>query len=567
MQSPIANRPKSATEWQTINWTAENRRVKNLRARIFRATQTGDYRKVRSLQKLMLRSRANTLISVRRATQQNAGKNTPGVDKITVKTPKARGLLTDKLMEFQSWRAQPTRRVYIPKKNGNLRPLGIPTIMDRCIQARVKNALEPEWEAKFEAMSYGFRPGRSAHDAILDIWLTASKGQKVWVLDADIRGAFDNIGHIPLLQSISGFPALGLVKQWLKSGYVDRGVKHETDAGTPQGGIISPLLANIALYGMEDCLSIKYEYVTERWRRKTGPYTIVRYADDFVVLTLTRELAETARDKLQEWLKLRGLELSEEKTRIVNLSEGFDFLGFNIREWATTRKTRGKVLLTKPSKDSVDALKKRLSAEWRQLRGQSAEKVVKRINPIILGWANYFRSGASVETFQAIDHHNHICAMRWMKRTHPNKSGTWRINQYFGMFRPRSRNKWVFGVKETGLHMVKASWTSIKRHVKVKGYASPDDSSLRKYWENRRKVDGRLNMFASRIASRQNYACPICGQALLNGEELHRHHLIRDVTNSARNNPNNMRIIHLMCHQQIHSPKYLAKAMKRGLLV
>ncbi|WP_407541938.1 reverse transcriptase N-terminal domain-containing protein [Deinococcus radiomollis] len=201
MQFPIANRPKSATEWQTINWAAENRRVKNLRARIFKATQAGDDRKVRSLQKLMLRSRANTLMSVRRATQQNAGKHTPGIDKITVKTPKARGLLTDKLMEFQPWRAQPTRRVYIPKKNGKVRPLGIPTIMDRCIQARVKNALEPEWEAKFEPTSYGFRPGRSTHDAILDIWLTACKGRKTWVLDADIRGAFDNISHAPYVIS------------------------------------------------------------------------------------------------------------------------------------------------------------------------------------------------------------------------------------------------------------------------------------------------------------------------------------------------------------------------------
>jgi RNA-directed DNA polymerase len=567
MQLPIANRPKSATEWQTINWAAQNRRVKNLRARIFKATQAGDDRKVRSLQKLLLRSRANTLMSVRRATQQNAGKYTPGLDKITVKTPKARGLLTDELMEFQPWRAQPTRRVYIPKKNGKLRPLGIPTIMDRCIQARVKNALEPEWEAKFEPTSYGFRPGRSTHDAILDIWLTVSKGRKTWVLDADIRGAFDNIGHAPLLQSISGFPALGLVKQWLKAGYVDGGMKHETDAGTPQGGIISPLLANIALHGMEDCLSISHKQAAYRTIRKRGPYTIVRYADDFVVLTLTRELAETARDKLREWLQPRGLELSEEKTCIVNLSEGFDFLGFNIREWATIRKTRGKVLLTKPSKDSVNALKKRLSAEWKKLRGQNAEAVVKRINPVIRGWANYFRIGASSETFQAIDHHNHICAMRWIKSTHPHKSMTWRTDQYFGMFHPGSRDKWVFGVKETGFHLVKASWIPIKRHVKVKGYASPDDSSLKEYWETRRKAGDQLDTFTSRLASKQNYACPICGQALLNGEELHRHHLIRDVANSARNNLKNIRIIHLMCHQQIHSPKYLAKAMKKGLLV
>lgn len=565
----IANRPKSTTDWQTINWSAETLRVENLRKRIFKATQAGDYRKVRNLQKLMLRSRANTLMSVRRATQHNAGKNTPGVDKVTVKTPKARGKLVDELMEFKPWRALPSRRVYIPKKNGKLRPLGIPTIMDRCIQGRVKNALEPEWEAKFESTSYAFRPGRSQHDALLDIWLTVSKGRKIWVLDADIRGAFDNIGHEPLMQSISGFPAKGLVKQWLKSGYVEEGIKHETDSGTPQGGIISPLLANIALHGMEECLNIRYKYhKTDGWQKKTGPYAIVRYADDFVVLADSRENAEIARSKLEEWLKVRGLEFSTEKTRIVNVSEGFDFLSFNIREYVSARKTRGKVILTRPSKDAVNALKRRLSEEWKALVGHNVMSVIKKLNPIITGWANYFRAGVSSEVFRTIDDHNHTLALRWTKRTYPHKTKAWRTAQYFGMLKAGSRNKWVFGdVKKPGTHLKKMAWTGIQRHVKVKGYASPDDGSLKHYWEARRNKGTAIQKNESKIASIQKYVCPVCERSLLNGEELQRHHLIRDVNDSARNLSKNQRIVHLMCHQQIHDPKNLRQSLEKGLLV
>jgi RNA-directed DNA polymerase len=555
----VVNGPERHTDWQGVDWRKANKRVRNLRQRIFRATQEGNWRKVQSLQKLMLRSYSNTLMSVRRVTQVNQGKRTPGVDKVIIKTPAARGRMVDLLMTTQPWRARPARRVYIPKANGKQRPLGIPTVLDRCLQARVKNALEPSWEARFEGISYGFRPGRGCHDAITEIYLLARPNKrKKWVVDADIKGAFDNIDHVQLLRTIGPVPGRELIKQWLKAGYVDKGVFHETVAGTPQGGVISPLLANIALHGMEQALSVKYNKQGEI----RGPRAVVRYADDFVVFCESSEDAETVIHILKEWLKQRGLTLSPEKTKIVHLTEGFDFLGYTIRHHKDSRTNTGWKLLITPSEDSVRKIRDKLRAEWRKVRGRNAEAVCRQLNPIIRGWGNYHRVVVAARVFDGLDHWMYERASKWARNSHRNKSSSWILHQYWDPTNPEPAERWTFRHRASGTFLQKFRWMYIKRHVLVRGTASPDDSRLKDYWRGRmaRKA-AMLSPSRKKLSQRQDHVCPRCGDSLFNGEDIHAHH-VQPQGKSGPNTYENLRLEHLYCHQQEHRSN---RENKRGL--
>jgi RNA-directed DNA polymerase len=327
----VVNGPEGGIlDWLSVDWQQVEHDVTRLRQRIFAASQAGDLVRVRNLQRLMLRSHANALSSVRRVTELNAGRKTAGIDGNVVVTAPGKAQLADWVQHHdRAWEPKAVKRVYIAKSNGKRRPLGIPVIADRALQAQVVNALEPEWEARFEPKSYGFRPGRGCHDAI-DVIHKTAKGKyskRQWVLDADLAAAFDRIDHAHLLGALGGFPAKGLIEKWLKAGVIENGRFAPSEEGTPQGGVVSPVLLNVALHGMEEAAGVRYQQTgVHAGRTMTGSPVVVRYADDLVALCVSREQAEMVKSRLAGWLAPRGLIFNEDKTRVVSLSEGFDFL-------------------------------------------------------------------------------------------------------------------------------------------------------------------------------------------------------------------------------------------------
>lgn len=465
---------KQADDWFSINWKSVEKRVTNLRQRIYRATERAQWKKVRSLMKLMLRSYSNLLLSVRRVTQTNQGKKTPGVDRQVVSSPKGKMALVRRMLDYSLWQAQPVRRIYIPKAGGK-RPLGIPTIKNRVAQAIVKNALEPSWEARFEPHSYGFRPGRSCHDAIEQCWRRLNKNSlDRWVLDADIKGAFDNISHEYIVKAVGPVPGRELIKQWLKAGYVEAEILHETTSGVPQGGVISPLLANIALDGMQQLLKGKFGYI--------------RYADDFVVTAKSKEQIEAIVPVLKEWLQQRGLVMHQEKTRIASINDGFNFLGFSIRHY-------GGKCLVKPQKDKVLLLLRNIR-EWLSANKQiEAWRVIRKLNPILIGWTNYYKSAVSKDTFCYVAHEVWKALWKWCLRRHPRKGKDWVKRKYFGNSHGRA---WVFHATASGftaaerMQLVNINRIAIERHTKVRGQASPDNPDLKEYWQKRNTNKRRL---------------------------------------------------------------------------
>jgi RNA-directed DNA polymerase len=512
-----ANGPEDeALDWDAVDWRAAEDRVRRLRQRIFAATRAGDHKRVRSLQKLMLRSLSNTLVSVRQVTERNAGRLTPGVDGRLARSAAGKERLVIEI-QWSPRRARPVRRVFIPKANGKLRPLGIPVISDRAQQARVRNALEPEWEARFEPKSYGFRPGRGCHDAIEAIYqvVKGKDPKRQWVLDADLQGAFDHIDHGFVLGQLGAFPGRGMIRSWLEAGVMDDGRFAPTEEGAPQGGVISPLILNIALQGMETAAGVRY-YKRSRGGIETAPNSpvLVRYADDLLAFCHSREHAEQVKQQLAEWLRPRGLAFNEAKTQIVHVNQGCDFLGFNVRRY------HDRLPLIKPSDDAVRRIRLRLRTEMRSLLGSNAGSVMRKLTPIIRGWAAYYRIGVSSEVFSALDDYMWKLLYKWAKRTHPNKSRRWRVDRYFGRFNRSRNNRWVFGDKDTGAYLPKFAWTKIVRHVMVTGTASPDDPELARYWADRRgkQHNGPLSTLLLAKLKAQRGRCPLCGTLLLHAD-------------------------------------------------
>ena len=464
-------------DWNQIDWRTVNVNVRRLQARIAKATQEGRWGKVRSLQHLLTRSYSGKALAVKRATD-NRGKRTPGVDGAIWKSP-ARKATAIRELRQRGYQPQPLRRLNIPKSNGEMRPLGIPTMKDRAMQALYLLALSPVAETTGDGCSYGFRPYRSPADAIGKCFVLLSRATSPqWVLEGDIEACFDRIDHNWLLANVP--TERSVLRKWLKAGFMDRSMLHPTDAGAPQGGIVSPALANLALDGLEGLLR---QHFPQRRRHKVN---LVRYADDFIITGATSEvLANEVRPLVERFLAQRGLRLAPKKTVISHVDVGFDFLGQNVRKY------RG-VMLIMPSRKSVHTFLENVRKVIRENGASSAGRLVVALNPIVRGWANYHRHVVSSRRFSSVDHAIWMALWRWARRRHPGRNALWVKRKYFPAHGTRN---WVLAgefVDRSGatriVRLCQASDVLIRRHRLIRGDANPFDPAWSDYLQRRRRT-------------------------------------------------------------------------------
>ena len=468
------------TRWHSINWGKCEREVRKLQVRIVKALKANRVGRVRSLQHILVNSFAAKALAVRRVTS-NKGGSTAGVDGETWLTDEERYKAISSLTS-RGYKTKPLRRVYIPKKNGKMRPLGIPTIRDRAMQALYLMALEPVAETMADRNSYGFRRYRCCADAIDQLFrCLCNKNSAQWVLEGDIKGCFDHISHEWLLRNV--IIDARMLRKWLGAGVIEKNVFHITEEGTPQGGIISPTLANITLDGMEALLD-KYRTRRENGKTVCRKVNLVRYADDFIITGESREVLEQIKADLILFLKERGLILSEEKTLMTHIKDGFDFLGFNIRKY------KKDVLLIKPSKKNQKGFVETTQEVIRSMRSRKQADVIDKLNPKIAGLANYYRYVTSKEVFSRIDHIIFLQLRRWALRRHNNKSHKWVFAKYWHV---DHKQGWVFSDTRKDrkgnnvCHRLNSlASTPLLRYTKVKSDANPFDPQYDKYFEQRR---------------------------------------------------------------------------------
>lgn len=534
--------------WHDIDWKAVYHNVRRLQARIVKATKEGKWGKVKALQRLLTHSYSGKALAVRRVTENN-GAATPGVDKVIWDTPqkKARAVAT---LKQRGYHPQPLRRVYIPKRNGKKRPLGIPCMRCRAMQALYLLALDPIAEATADRQSYGFRPERSTADAMQKCFLILSRNYSPqWVLEGDIKGCFDAISHTWLLTHIPMEKAM--LQKWLKAGYMEKHVLYPTEAGTPQGGICSPVVANMALDGLEARLREKFpERANHSYKEKVS---LIRYADDFIITGETKELLESeVKPLVEQFMRERGLELSSKKTVITHIENGFDFLGQNVRKY------QGKLLI-KPSKDSVQELLAKVRKIVRENKQTPAGKLIVQLNPIIRGWALYHRHVVSKRTFNSVDHAIFEILWQWARRRHPTKGRRWVKDKYFHEIGHR---RWVFTGEVEGrkgetltVHLYHAAQTRIRRHRLIQSEANPYDPAWEAYFDERIGLKWLQSWLKRRkliaLWNEQEGKCPICDQKITKESGWHVHHILYRVYGGT-DHLSNLLLLHPNCHRQVH---------------
>lgn len=535
-----------ATGWHSIDWETCHRRVRELQVRIAKATKGKRWRQVKKLQRMLVRSFSAKALAVRRVTE-NRGRKTAGIDGETWGTPNSKWEAISRLQR-KGYKPRPLRRVFIPKSDGSRRPLGIPTMLDRAMQALYLLALEPVSETQADANSYGFRPMRSTADAIEQLFVNLSRSSSAkWVLEGDIKGCFDNIDHDWLIRNVRMDRAV--LQKWLKAGYMESGSLHPTGAGTPQGGIISPVLANIALDGLEEVLLSNFGRKNTKAAYKTK-VNYVRYADDFVITGISRELLEEeVRPLVSAFMAERGLELSAKKTVVTLVEDGFDFLGQNVRTY------RGKMFI-KPSRKSVQNVLRKIRDLVKRMATAPTHKLIAALNPIIRGWANYHRHCVAKETFNYLDYRIWKLVWRWCKRRHNNRRKRWIKEKYFPVLGTR---KWCFSAKlgsGSRISLLYASDIAIQRHTKIKGAANPFDPEWAMYFEKRSEYTWRNSTEGQKrvnaLYRRQGGCCPMCNMRITweTGWDIHHIHFRGK---GGTDLMSNLVMLHPNCHRQYHS--------------
>ena len=463
--------------WKTIDWPSLRQKVRRLQMRIAKATQAGQRRKAQALQWVLTHSRSAKLLAVHRVTT-NRGAKTPGVDNVIWRTDRQK-LQAAFNLKRHGYRPRPLRRHYIPKPNGKLRPLSIPTLHDRAMQALYALSLAPIAETLADRYSYGFREGRRCADALEQCFTVLSqRASAPWVLEGDIRACFDEIDHSWLLQHVPMDKQP--LRAWLKAGYWEKDQLFPTAAGTPQGGLISPLLANFALDGMEQAVKAV--------AKRSDKVHFVRYADDFVVTGANQELLEQrVKPALTAFLKERGLELSEQKTVITPIQTGFNFLGH------TVRKYEDKLLIT-PAKSKVQILRDKIGQLIQSALGLTQDARLRQLNSLLRGWANYYRNGAAKTTFAKLDYYVLWKLWRWATRRHPDKPRAWKKRKYFSAGNDGAFSVWVHRAEGESrvLKLYRMASTQIERHIKVRGAANPYDPHYTEYFDKRRSFVWRV---------------------------------------------------------------------------